>query len=59
LAEKMLDQFKNRLSEVALIPSSGGVFEVTLGGEKIYSKLQTGVFPNERALLAELDSKLT
>ncbi len=55
----MLDQFKNRLSEVALIPSSGGVFEVTLGGEKIYSKLQTGVFPNERALLAELDSKLT
>lgn len=54
----MLDRFKSQLGEVALVPSSGGAFEVTLGSEKIYSKLQTGTFPNERALLAEMDAKL-
>ena len=29
-----------------LIRSRGGAFEVTLDGEQIYSKLQTGQFPD-------------
>ncbi|EDL65769.1 hypothetical protein BSG1_15975 [Bacillus sp. SG-1] len=29
-----------------LVPSSGGAFEVNVNGEKLYSKLETGVFPD-------------
>jgi selenoprotein W-related protein len=34
-----------------LIPSSGGVFEVAVNGEKIYSKKETGVFPTPKELI--------
>jgi selenoprotein W-related protein len=34
------------LSEVKLIPSSGGVYEITLGDQLIHSKKSTGEFPD-------------
>ncbi len=34
-----------------MIPSEGGCFELTVGGRKLYSKLQTGEFPDEDALI--------
>lgn len=37
-----------------LIPSSGGAFEVTVNGEKIYSKLDTGVFPNANEIIGKM-----
>ena len=40
--------------KVTLVASSGGVFEVTAGGELLYSKRKTGVFPDEAALLTLL-----
>lgn len=57
LAEKLLNKYKNQLTQVALIPSSGGAFEITANGEKVYSKLETGRFPDERVLLAEMDTR--
>jgi selT/selW/selH-like putative selenoprotein len=39
---------------VTLTAASGGVFEVTVDGALLYSKRQTGVFPDEQALLAQL-----
>ena len=54
----MLNKYKNALGEVALIPSSGGAFEVSVDGAKVYSKLETGKFPDERALLNEMDNKV-
>ncbi|MBF0644371.1 SelT/SelW/SelH family protein [Desulfuromonas acetoxidans] len=39
-----------------LIPSSGGVFEVTVDGTKIYSKKETGQFPVEDDLINSLRS---
>jgi selT/selW/selH-like putative selenoprotein len=59
LAEKLLDQNKGALAEVALVPSQGGAFEVSVNGAEVYSKLKTGVFPNEPALLSEIASKIT
>ncbi len=38
-----------------LIPASGGVFEVTVNGEKIYSKDETGLFPSSENIIAMLD----
>ena len=36
--------------DAALIPGSGGVFEVRLDGEVVYSRAQTGRFPREGEL---------
>lgn len=46
------------MGEVALVPSSGGAFEVSVGDEKVYSKLETGRFPDERILIQEIGAKL-
>jgi len=42
------------LGQVTQVASSGGVFEVSVNGKLIYSKLRTGVFPDETALLQQL-----
>ncbi len=39
-----------------LIPASGGAFEVTVDGEKLYSKLDTGVFPEAEHVIKEMKS---
>ncbi|RFU70398.1 SelT/SelW/SelH family protein [Peribacillus saganii] len=39
-----------------LIPSSGGVFEVTINDALIYSKKETGVFPKNRDIIAKMEA---
>ena len=58
MAQQLLDQYKTRLEEVALVPSMGGAFEVTVDGESVYSKLETGRFPSESAVIADVGKKL-
>ena len=41
----MKDKYGDDLETVDLVPSSGGAFEVSLDDELIYSKLETGRFP--------------
>jgi selenoprotein W-related protein len=48
LADKVKEAFG---IEVQMIPSGGGVFEVICQGEKIASKKETGLFPEEEAVL--------
>jgi selenoprotein W-related protein len=40
-----------------LVPASGGVFEVIVNGEKIYSKDETGVFPDTAELIQKIEEK--
>jgi selenoprotein W-related protein len=40
-----------------LIASGGGVFEVEVNGDLIYSKKQTGEFPREKDIVAELSER--
>jgi selenoprotein W-related protein len=42
--------------EVDLIKSSGGVFEVVIGGDLIYSKKQTGEFPDEMQIVKQVSA---
>jgi len=58
LAERLLDKYRNALTEVALQPSQGGAFEVSLDGKEVFSKLKTGAFPDERQLLNDLAEKI-
>jgi len=43
-------------TEVELIAAGGGLFEVSCNERVVYSKKQTGNFPNEDELIAALSS---
>jgi selenoprotein W-related protein len=58
LTGKILEAFKTKIGEFKLVPSGGGCFEVTLDGKLIYSKLQTGEFPDEAAVLEKVEARL-
>jgi selenoprotein W-related protein len=57
LAQQLLHEYKNRIAALEIIPSGGGVFEVTLDGEPIFSKRATGRFPEFHELKAHLDQR--
>ena len=38
----LLKKHKDIISDIELIPSDGGAFEIVVNGELIYSKLETG-----------------
>lgn len=38
-----------------LVPATGGVFEVSMNGEKLYSKDETGLFPSSDEIIAKLE----
>jgi len=58
LAAKILSQYKQRIEGLELQPCSGGCFEVTVNGELVYSKLQTGRFPDEQTLVAQIGKRM-
>jgi selenoprotein W-related protein len=58
LADKLLSHFKRRICGLTLEPSTGGCFELTVGNELIYSKLQTGRFPDEDAIVRDVGKRL-
>jgi selenoprotein W-related protein len=51
LTAKLLPRFKQQISRLVLVPSDGGRFEVSVGGRRLYSKLEKKVFPDEAKLL--------
>ena len=42
MANDILKEFENDIESFALIPSRGGVFEIKVGDELVYSKKETG-----------------
>jgi len=45
LTEKLITDLKDKIERLVLIPSDGGRFEVSIDGKQVFSKLQTGRFP--------------
>jgi selenoprotein W-related protein len=58
LTAKLLSQYKQQIKQMRLIPASGGCFELKANGELLYSKLATGKFPDEGAILDMVGSRL-
>jgi selenoprotein W-related protein len=58
LTAKLLGTFKQQLAGVRLIPSKGGCFEVLADGQVLYSKLKTGQFPDEQAIVNDVGQRL-
>jgi selenoprotein W-related protein len=51
MAQELLTTFQEELGGVTLIPNAeGGVFEVRLAGEPIFSRKQRGGFPDIKEL---------
>ncbi|RDV16325.1 SelT/SelW/SelH family protein [Pontibacter diazotrophicus] len=50
MAQELLTTFETELGEVALVPGTGGVFDVHLNGELIYSRKEQGRFPESKEL---------
>lgn len=50
MAQELLTTFSVEIGELALVPGTGGVFEVRLDGESIWSRAATGRFPEIKAL---------
>ena len=50
MAQELLTTFEQELGGVALIPGTGGIFEVRLDGETIFSRDQQERFPESKEL---------
>ncbi len=42
MAEKILGEFRDQVQELTLVPSGGGVFEVDVDQNRVFSKKQLG-----------------
>jgi selT/selW/selH-like putative selenoprotein len=42
------------MEEIAIAPYADGRFEVFVDGERVYSKLETGEFPDDDTLVAKI-----
>ena len=50
LAQELLTTFESELTSVALLPGSGGVFEVRLNGAVMFNRKDHGRFPESKEL---------
>lgn len=50
MAQELLSTFEADLGEVALVPGTGGVFEVRIDGQTAWSREQRGRFPDVKEL---------
>lgn len=51
-------KFKQDIESLTLIPEGGGVFEIFLDQELIYSKKATGEFPEPDSIVHEIRKRL-
>jgi selenoprotein W-related protein len=58
LTTKLLTTYKQKITELKLIPASGGAFELSLNGDLVYSKLKTGIFPDEEKMVEAVGKHL-
>jgi len=50
MTQELLTTFETELGEVALVPGTGGIFEVRLNEELLFSRKEAGRFPESKEL---------
>ncbi len=58
MAQELLTTFEENLGEVALIPGTGGIFEVRVDEEVVWSRKIEGGFPEIKVLKQRLRDKV-
>lgn len=59
LAQELLMTFEDELGEVALLPGAGGVFEVRVESELIWSRKTEGRFPETKEIKQRVRDRIT
>ncbi len=57
MAATLLNRFKQQIASLEMVPSSGGRFEIDVDGQSVYSKLETGQFPDESEIVEALEQR--
>ena len=57
MAADLLEKYGTDVKTLTLIPSGGGVYEVEHNGKLIYSKKQTGEFPELNQIISMIDKE--
>lgn len=50
MAQELLTTFDAEIGEMALVPGTGGIFEVRVGDELVWSRKEEGRFPDIKEL---------
>ena len=50
MAQELLSTFGEELGSVALVPGTGGIFEIRVDGELVWERKRDGGFPDVKAL---------
>ena len=58
MAQELLSTFGTELGEVALVPASGGAFEITYDGAVIWERKRDGGFPDAKLLKQRVRDQL-
>jgi selenoprotein W-related protein len=58
LAQELLTTFVQELGEVALKPGTGGIFEIRVNGETLFSRKQQNRFPEAKEIKQLLRDKI-
>ena len=58
MAQELLTTFQDELGEAALIPGTGGVFEIRTGGATVWSRAVDGGFPEIKELKRRLRDRI-
>lgn len=57
MTEELMNNFKGSIAGINLIPGGGGVFEVIVDGQQIFSKKDLKRFPEDQELSNLIDEK--
>lgn len=57
-AQELLTTFQGQLGEVALLPGTGGIFEVRCDGVLLWSRKDEGAFPELKVLKQRLRDQI-
>jgi selenoprotein W-related protein len=58
MAQELLTTFETEIGEVALRPGTGGVFEIRVDGELVWSRADAGRFPDIKELKQLIRDKI-
>ena len=58
MTEEVMKEYDYDISSFRLITGSGGSFEVTIDGDLVFSKLETGRFPDAQEIKEAIASRL-
>ena len=54
LSSELLEEFSGEIANWTLIPSGGGVFEITIDGELVFSKKALDRYPDAQEIRLEI-----